>query len=270
MPRVVVCGAMGKMGRAILGVLRERPHGLVLSGAIEAPGHPLVGRDAFEAAGAGRAGVAVTDDFDGAIAAADVAIDFTVASSSAEHAAKASAAGRPIVIGSTGFTPEQIRRVGEAAKTVPCVLSPNMSVGVNLMFKVAGDAARILGDDYDVEIVEVHHRFKKDSPSGTAVKLADVVAGALGRDMKDAGIYGRKGMVGERAKNEIGVFAIRAGDVVGEHTLVFGGIGERFEITHRAHSRDTFARGAARAAAWVIGKPAGLYDMQDVLGIAAP
>ena len=135
------------------------------------------------------------------------------------------------------------------------------------MFRVAADVARVLGDDYDVEIVETHHRFKKDSPSGTAVKLADAVAGALGRDMKESGVYGRHGMVGERTRKEIGVFAVRAGDVVGEHTLVFGGIGERFEITHRAHSRDTFARGAVRAASWVIGKPPGLYDMRAVLGV---
>lgn len=267
MARVVVCGAMGRMGKAILAVLSERPFGLVLSGAVEAKGHPLLGRDAFEAAGAGEAGVPVTDDFPKAIGSADVAIDFTHAASSVEHAGHAAAAGKALVIGSTGFAPEQQAAVRDAAKRIPCVLSPNMSVGVNLMFQVAADVAKVLGDDYDVEIVEVHHRFKKDSPSGTAVKLADVVAGALGRDMKEAGVYGRKGITGERTRKEIGVFAVRAGDVVGEHTLVFGGIGERFEITHRAHSRETFARGAVRAAAWVAGKPNGLYDMRAVLGL---
>ncbi len=154
-----------------------------------------------------------------------------------------------------------------AAAAAPCVLSPNMSVGVNVMFRTAADVARVLGEDYDVEIVEVHHRFKKDAPSGTAVRLADAVAGALGRSMEDAGVYGRRGMVGERSRKEIGVFAVRAGDVVGEHTVVFGGIGERLEITHRAHSRDTFARGAVRAAAWVVGKSPGLYDMKAVLGL---
>lgn len=267
MARVVVCGAMGRMGRAILAALKERPFGLVLSGAVEIPGHALLGRDAFEAAGMGTAGVPVTDDFREAIASADVAVDFTEAASSVAHAREASGAGKAIVIGSTGFTAAQLAEVGEAARRIPCVLSPNMSVGVNLMFKVAADVAGVLGDDYDVEIVEAHHRFKKDAPSGTAVKLADAVAGALGRDMKEAGIYGRKGMTGERSREEIGVFAVRAGDVVGEHTLVFGGIGERFEITHRAHSRETFARGAIRAAAWVVGKPGGLYDMRAVLGI---
>lgn len=267
MIRVVVCGAMGRMGKAILAVLKDRAGDLVLAGAVEAARHPALGRDAFEAAGVGRADVSLTDDFGGAIAGADVAIDFTHAGSSVEHARAAAAAGKAIVIGSTGFTPEQTDAVRSAARSVPCVLSPNMSVGVNLMFRTAADMAKVLGDDYDVEIVEVHHRFKKDSPSGTAVKLADAVAGALGRRMEEAGIYGRQGMVGERTRKEIGVFAVRAGDVVGEHTLVFGGIGERIEITHRAHSRDTFARGAVRAAAWVVGKPAGLYDMNAVLGL---
>ncbi len=269
MARVLVCGAMGRMGRAILAVMKERPFGLELSGAVEAKGHPLLGQDAFVAAGVGMAGVKVTDDFQKAIASADVAIDFTHASSSVTHARHAAAAGKAIVIGSTGLTPEQQAEVRDAAKVIPCVLSPNMSVGVNLMFQVAADVAKVLGDEYDVEIVEVHHRYKKDSPSGTAVKLADAVAGALGRDMKDAGVYGRQGMVGERTRKELGVFAVRAGDVVGEHTLVFGGIGERFEITHRAHSRETFARGAVRAAAWVEGKTAGLYDMRAVLGLPA-
>ncbi len=267
MTRVVVCGAMGRMGKMILAVLRDRAHGCALAGAVEAAGHPALGSDAFEAAGLGRADVPVTDDFARAIAGADVAVDFTQAASSVEHARAAAAAGKAIVIGSTGLTAEQTAAVRGAAAAVPCVLSPNMSVGVNLMFRTAADVARVLGDEYDVEIVEVHHRFKKDAPSGTAVKLADAVAGALGRTMDDTGVYGRQGMVGERPRKEIGVFAVRAGDVVGEHTIIFGGLGERLEITHRAHSRDTFARGAVRAAAWVVGKPPGLYDMKAVLGL---
>ena len=267
MPGVVICGAMGRMGRAILGILKEGPHGLSLSGAVEAAGHPLLLQDAFEATGAGRAGVPVTDDFAKSIAVSDVAIDFTGADSSARNAGSAAAAGKPIVIGSTGLGPAHMERIRIAATKVAIVQSPNMSVGVNLMFKVAADVARVLGEEYDVEIVETHHRFKKDAPSGTAVRLADAVATALGRTMEESGVYGRRGMVGERSRKEIGVFAVRAGDVVGEHTLIFGGIGERFEITHRAHSRDTFARGAVRAAAWILGKPPGLYDMADVLGI---
>jgi 4-hydroxy-tetrahydrodipicolinate reductase len=258
---------MGRMGRAILAVLRERPYGLALSAAVEAQGHPLLGQDAFEAAGVGKAGVPVTDDLAKAVAGAGVAIDFSGAEASVRNAEVAAAAGAAIVVGSTGLSPGQEAGIRAAASKVAVVRSPNMSVGVNLMFKVAADVARVLGEEYDVEIVETHHRFKKDAPSGTAVKLADSVAGALGRSMGEVGVYGRHGMPGERPRKEIGVFAVRAGDVVGEHTLVFGGIGERLEITHRAHSRDTFARGAVRAAAWVSGKPAGLYDMAAVLGI---
>ena len=267
MAKVVVCGAMGRMGKAILSVLAGSPRVFSLAAAVETPGHPMLGRDAFEAAGAGKAGIPVTADFPGAIAGADVAIDFTHPASSVGHAREAASAGKPIVIGTTGLSPEQTGEIREAAKRIPCVLSPNMSVGVNLMFQVAADVARTLGEEFDVEIVEVHHRFKKDSPSGTAVRLADAVAGALGREMREAGVYGRQGIVGERTKREIGVLAVRAGDVVGEHTVIFGGIGERFEITHRAHSRDTFARGAVRAAGWVLGRPAGLYDMKSVLGL---
>lgn len=267
MAKVVVCGAMGRMGRAVVSALSGRPYGLSLSAAVEAPGHPMVGRDPFEGAGPGSAGVRVTSDFAAAMAAGDVAIDFTHAGSSVSHAVQAGSAGKPIVIGTTGFTDGQIAEIRTVAGRIPCVVSPNMSVGVNLMFKVAADVARTLGEEFDVEIVEVHHRFKKDSPSGTAVKLADSVAAALGREMKDVGVYGRRGIVGERSRKEIGVFAVRAGDVVGEHTVTFGGIGERLEITHRAHSRDTFARGAVRAAAWVLGKPPGFYDMRAVLGL---
>ena len=263
---VAVCGAMGRMGRAILCILGENPCGLTLSGAVETAGHPLIGRDAASVAGGGRTGVLVCDDFGKAVAEADVAIDFSTAENSVRNAFLASAAGKPIVIGSTGIRADQLDRIREAAGKTAIVQSPNMSIGVNLMFRVAADVARVLGDDYDVEIVETHHRFKKDAPSGTAVKLADIVASVLERNMEEVGVYGRKGMTGERSRKEIGVFAMRSGDVVGEHTLVFGGIGERLEITHRAQSRDTFARGAVRAASWVLGKPPGLYDMADVLG----
>ena len=266
MPGVVVCGAMGRMGKAILSALAEGVYDLTLSGAVETKGHPAIGVD-IAAAGTGCRGVLLSDDFEAAVAAADVVIDFTTAENSIRNAVVAAAAGKPVVIGSTGIKAEQMETIREAARKTAVVQSPNMSIGVNLMFKVAADVARILGDDYDVEIVETHHRFKKDAPSGTAVKLADVVASSLGREMKEVGVYGREGMVGERTKREIGVFAMRSGDVVGEHTLVFGGIGERFEITHRAHSRDTFARGAVRAAHWILGKPSGLYDMADVLGL---
>ncbi|MGE5247119.1 MAG: 4-hydroxy-tetrahydrodipicolinate reductase [Verrucomicrobiota bacterium] len=264
---MVVCGAMGRMGRAILSALAENPHGLTLTSAVETSGHPLMGADVSAAAGSARGAVRLSDDFADAIARADVAIDFTTPESSVRHAEACAAAGKPVVIGSTGLSAEHLRRIRDAAGATAIVQSPNMSVGVNLMFRVAADMARVLGEEFDVEIVETHHRFKKDAPSGTAVKLADAVASALGRRMEEVGIYGRHGMVGERPRKEIGVFAVRSGDVVGDHTLVFGGIGERLEITHRAHSRETFARGAVRAAAWVLGKPPGLYDMAAVLGI---
>jgi len=263
---VAVCGSMGRMGRAILSILGENPYGMALSAAVEAAGHPLLGSDPSSMSAGARAGLKVTDDFGGAIAGADVVIDFSTPDSSVRHVRAAAEAGKPIVIGTTGLSADQLQAVRDAGGKTAVVHSPNMSIGVNLMFRVAADVARVLGDDYDVEIVETHHRFKKDAPSGTAVKLADVVASALGRRMGDVGVYGRKGILGERPRKEIGVFAVRSGDVVGEHTLVFGGIGERLEITHRAHSRDTFARGAVRAASWALGKPPGLYDMADVLG----
>jgi 4-hydroxy-tetrahydrodipicolinate reductase len=173
---------------------------------------------------------------------------------------------RPIVIGSTGFSADEMDRIRKFAQNVPCVLAPNMSVGVNVMFKLLKIVAETLGDDYDVEILEVHHRLKKDAPSGTALKMAQVVAEALGRELDEVGIYERKGLIGERSKKEIGIQALRAGDIVGEHTVIFGAVGERLELIHRAHSRDNFARGAIRAAKWVVRQEPGLYDMQDVLG----
>jgi 4-hydroxy-tetrahydrodipicolinate reductase len=171
------------------------------------------------------------------------------------------------VIGTTGLSQEQIGRMKELSGGARCVFSPNMSVGMNVMFRVVQDVAEALGQDYDVEILEAHHHLKKDSPSGTAVKLGELIAKVLGRDFSRVGVYGRRGMVGERTKEEIGMQVIRAGDIVGEHTVLFGGIGERLEVIHRAHSRDNFARGAVRAALWVVRQPNGLYDMQDVLGL---
>ena len=182
-------------------------------------------------------------------------INFTSPQASLESLEFAEEAGLAVVIGTTGLSPEQIERVKELSKSVRCVFSPNMSVGVNVMFRIVQEVARVLGPDYDIEILEAHHRLKKDSPSGTAVKLGELIAKAVGRDFGKVGVYGRKGMVGERTKDEIGMQVIRAGDIVGEHTVLFGGIGERLEIIHRAHSRDNFARGAVRAALWVVNQP---------------
>jgi len=197
----------------------------------------------------------------------DVVVDFTTFEASAACAEACARAGVALVIGSTGFTPEARARVAAAARQVPIVLSPNMSVGVNAMFELVRRAAAALGDAYDVEIVEMHHRMKKDAPSGTAVRLAEIAAEALGRDPRADLRFQRAGMIGERPPREIGVQTLRGGDVVGEHTVLFAGAGERLEITHRATSREQFARGAVRAASWVVGKPPGLYDMRHVLGL---
>jgi len=196
-----------------------------------------------------------------------VIINFTNPEASIESLEFAKEIGSAIVIGTTGLSPEQMNRIKELSKGVRCVFSPNMSVGVNVMFKIVQEVAQVLGPEYDIEIFEAHHRMKKDSPSGTAAKLGELVSKAIGRDFGQVGVYGRKGMVGERTKEEIGMQVIRAGDIVGEHTVLFGGIGERLEVIHRAHSRDNFARGAVRAAFWVVSQPNGLYDMQDVLGL---
>jgi 4-hydroxy-tetrahydrodipicolinate reductase len=216
-----------------------------------------------------RLGVHVAEDLAAALSGsgADVVIDFTSHEVSVRNAATAAGAGVAILIGSTGIAPDGKARIREAAARVPVVLSPNMSVGVNVMFALVAQAARALGDAYDVEIVEMHHGKKKDAPSGTAVRLAEVAAEALHRNAEKDVVYARHGMIGERTPREIGVMTLRGGDVVGEHTVYFAGQGERLEVTHRATSRDQFARGALRAALWVKGRAPGLYDMHDVLGL---
>lgn len=265
MTRVVVTGAAGRMGTQIVRLVRAT-EGLALAGAVERAG-AAVGQDAGALAGLGPVGVAVQEDLAQALGGADVVVDFTSHEASARHAELCAERGVALVIGSTGFTPEAKARVVAAAKRVPIVLSPNMSVGVNVLFELVRQAAKVLGDDYDVEIVEIHHKKKRDAPSGTAVRLGEVAAEALGRDPKDALAYARHGILGERPPWQIGVQTLRGGDVVGEHTVYYCGEGERLELTHRATSREQFARGAVRAAAWLAGKPAGLYDMADVLGL---
>jgi 4-hydroxy-tetrahydrodipicolinate reductase len=268
MIKAVVTGAAGRMGSRIINVL-STSEGIRLSGAVERKGHALVGQDSCGPAGLPGGGVLnlITDDLAAALKAGDVLIDFTFPEASLEHIRICADLGRPLVIGSTGFSAEQLGEIGKHVQKIPCVLSPNMSIGVNLCFKILEEVARIIGEDYDMEIVEAHHRMKKDAPSGTAVKMAEVIARAVDRNLDEVGVYARKGMIGERTKKEIGIQTLRAGDIVGEHTVMFAGKGERIEITHRAHSRDTFAAGAVRAAKWVVGKKPGLYDMQDVLGL---
>jgi len=261
---VAIVGAAGRMGGRLIHAVCEA-EGLQLTGAVERPGHPQIGMDAGLIAGAGELKVKISDDLAAAMAGADVLIDFTFPDVTLKNLAVCAELGKMMVSGSTGFTPEQRAAAEKFATKIPVVLAPNMSVGVNACFKLLKEAAKILGDGFDVEIVEMHHNKKKDSPSGTAVRMGEVVANALGRDYNQVANYHREGMCGERTRQEIGMQTVRGGDIVGEHTVYFIGMGERIEISHRAMSRDMFARGAVRACQWLAGKAPGIYDMQDVL-----
>ena len=263
---LVVAGAAGRMGTRIVALARESSD-LRVGAALEMAGHPALGGDAGELAGGSRLGVSLGADASAVITPQRVLVEFSVPAASLEHLRLVAAAGARAVIGTTGFSTAQREEIAALARRAPIMLAPNMSVAVTLAFKLLPIMARALGDDYDVEITEIHHRFKKDAPSGTAVRMAELVAEALGRDLDKTGVYGREGLPGERTRQEIGVMSLRSGDVVGEHTVSFGTLGERLELTHRAHSRDTFARGALRAARWVAGQPPGLYSMADVLGL---
>jgi 4-hydroxy-tetrahydrodipicolinate reductase len=264
---IVVGGAAGRMGMRIIALLGEAPD-LRLAAALEAPGHAALGRDAGEVAGAGRRAVSITADPKAVLTRDRMLVEFSVPAASLEHLRLVADAGARAVIGTTGFSAAQREEIAALARRAAILVAPNMSVAVTLAFKVLAIMARALGDDYDVEITEIHHRFKKDAPSGTAMRMAEVVAEALGRDLDEVGVYGRQGVPGERTGKEIGVMSLRSGDVVGEHTVSFGTLGERLELTHRAHSRDTFARGALRAVRFMADRPPGLYSMHDVLGIA--
>ena len=264
MVKVVVAGAGGRMGGRLVSLIKESS-GLKLVGALERKGHPTIGADAGDIAGCGSIGVAVTDNLTALADRAEVLIDFTAPDVSLAHMSIMAAYRKAMVIGTTGLSAKQLSELQKLAKQIPCVFSPNMSVGVNVILKVLAEMARALGEDYDIEIQEAHHRLKQDAPSGTALKIAKVLADAIGKDLDKVAAYGRKGVIGERKRGEIGMQVIRAGDIVGDHTVLFGGPGERIEITHRAHNRDTFASGALRAAHWVVIRPPGLYDMHDVL-----
>lgn len=266
MVRAIVAGAAGRMGGRIIHMIRQSKE-VELGAAFERPDHPGVGWDAGQAAGLGNLGVPVAGSLQEVVNQGEVLIDFTHPEATVGNLRTAAASGLAVVIGTTGIAGKMLEEVKELARGVRCVMSPNMSVGVNVMFRIAGEMAKILGDDYDMEILEVHHRFKKDAPSGTAVRLAQILAASSNRDLDEVAVYERKGMIGERTQTEIGIQTWRAGDITGEHTVMFGGIGERLELIHRAHNRDNFARGAVKAAAWVVGRKPGLYDMQDVLGL---
>lgn len=267
MTRVIVAGAAGRMGQRICYMVHTDP-GLELAAAFEHADSPAVGRDVGETCGVGKIGVAIAPGLEAVIGQGDVIIDFTFHQATMQFAALAAKHNRAMVIGTTGLSRENLVELRRLARgSFPCVQAPNMAVGVNVLFKLVEKTAAILGDAYDVEIVEAHHRMKKDAPSGTALKLGEMVAGALNRDLSQVGVFERNGMIGERTDKEIGIQTVRAGDIVGEHTVYFAGTGERIEITHRAHNRDNFARGAALAAGWVAGRPNNMYTMFDVLGL---
>jgi 4-hydroxy-tetrahydrodipicolinate reductase len=266
MVKIVVAGARGRMGARIVALSKEY-EALRLAGAFERPGNEDIGKDIGTVSGIGAAGVILEEGLEKVIERADVVIDFTNPEATIGHLTLASLKAKAMVIGTTGFSRDQMQEVMRITSDIPCVLAPNMSVGVNLLLRVLKDIAKVLGDEYDIEIVEAHHRLKKDAPSGTAMKMAQVIADAIERNLDEVAVYARRGIIGERTRKEIGIQTLRAGDIVGEHTVMFGGLGERIEITHKASSRDTFARGALKAAIWVYGRPAGLYDMQDVLGL---
>lgn len=265
--KIAIAGATGRMGRTLVeAVLGAGGAGdLELAVALEVAGNALIGRDAGEAVGS-PCGVRVTADL-AALAGADCLIDFTRPEGTLAYLDQCLASGTRMVIGTTGFSAEQKQRIEQASRHIGIVFAPNMAVGVNAIFKLAEVAARILGDAYDVEIIEAHHRHKVDAPSGTALKLGEVVASALGRDLKTDAIFGREGITGERGAKTIAFHALRGGDIVGEHTVMFAGVGERVEITVRSGSRMTYAVGALRACRFLKDKASGLYDMQDVLGL---
>jgi len=263
--KIAIAGASGRMGRALIeATLQDR--GLELAAALEQKGNPQVGRDAGEFAGA-ACGVPVRDDVTAAIAGADALIDFTRPAGTLAHLAACSAQGVKMVIGTTGFSDEERSRIAAATQRIAPVMATNFSVGVNVMFRLLDVAARSLGSGYDVEIFEAHHRHKVDAPSGTALRMGEVVARALKRDLATSAIFGREGVTGERRDETIGFATVRGGDLVGDHSVMFLGSGERLEVTHRASSRANYANGALRAARYAAAQPHGLFDMADVLGL---
>jgi 4-hydroxy-tetrahydrodipicolinate reductase len=263
---IIVCGAAGRMGSTLVRLIHESG-AMKVVGAIEFAASPQLKKDAGEIAGVGSIGVPITAQLSPLLKGQVVVIEFSTPAATLEHVRLAAEKKIPVVIGTTGSDPNQLAEIKKLSRRMPILLSANMSLGVNLLVSLLGKVASTLGDDYDVEIIEAHHRFKKDAPSGTALALGHSVAQGLNRDLDKVGVSGRKGIVGERTKQEIAMLSVRAGDIVGDHTVIFGGIGERLEFIHRAHSRETFAHGALRAAQWLAKQKPGLYGMQDVLGL---
>jgi 4-hydroxy-tetrahydrodipicolinate reductase len=264
--KIVVCGVGGRMGGAVVRMVAQQPD-VELIGAIDRSGSPRLGKDAGEVAATRRTGIAVTDRIEPYLTPSAVIIDFTSPAAALSYLRAAAKKATPMVIATTGFDARQFAEIRRLSRRTATLLSANTSLGVNVLISLLGKAAKMLGEDYDVEIIEAHHRFKKDAPSGTALALGRSVAAALNRDLNRVVINGRKGITGERNSKEIAFLSVRAGDIVGEHTVMFGGMGERLEFIHRAHNRDTFARGALRAAQWLATRGPGLYGMNDVLGL---
>jgi 4-hydroxy-tetrahydrodipicolinate reductase len=262
--RVIVTGATGKMGRRVIDLVQADPE-LELVGAITHRTHAALGRDAGEVAGIGPIGVVLEHDCTRALPQADVIIDFSVADAALAYIGLAAAQAKAIVVGTTGFTAAQHEDIRRLSQHMPCFVAPNMSVGVNVMLQVLRQLVILLGPDYDIEILEAHHRTKVDAPSGTALRMAAVAAEARGNRLDDVAVYVRQGMIGRRSDTEVGIQVVRAGEIVGEHTVLFGGPGERLELVHRSQSRDTFASGALRAVKWLLQQPWGLYSMEDLL-----
>jgi len=263
--KVAIAGASGRMGRALLEGISQSED-LVLHAALEHASNPQLGKDTGELIG-GACGVKITSDVATALQGADVLIDFTRPEGTLHHLEICRQLGVNMVVGTTGFTPQQKAQLGSAAQHLGIVFAPNMSVGVNLTFKLLEMASKVLSHGYDIEIIEAHHRHKIDAPSGTALGMGEVIAKTLGRDLSQCAVYGREGVTGERDPSTIGFVTVRGGDIVGDHTVLFAGVGERIEITHKASSRATFALGALRAARFLQNNRAGMYDMQDVLGL---
>lgn len=262
---IAIAGSSGRMGRALLEAVERAPD-MRVGAALERTGSPYLGKDAGELIGA-PCGVTINDDVAGALDGSDVLIDFTRPEGTLAHLVFCRAKGMKMVIGTTGFSADQKEELQAAAREIPIVFAPNMSVGVNITLKLLEMSARVLNEDYDIEIIEAHHRHKVDAPSGTALLMGEVVARALGKNLSDVAIYSREGHTGERVPGAIGFATLRGGDIVGDHTVMFAGTGERIEISHKASSRATFAEGALRAARFLGNKQSGLFDMQDVLGL---
>jgi len=266
MLNIVITGASGRMGKALIEATLAHTE-TQISAALERPNSTVIGADAGEVAGVGKLDIAIGGDVGAALTNADMLIDFTRPAVTLANLNACVASNTGIIIGTTGFTDDEKQQIAAAAKLIPVIFAPNMSVGVNLCFKLLEIAAKTLGDSVDIEVIEAHHRHKVDAPSGTALRMGEVIADALGRDLADCAVYGREGQTGERDRKTIGFETIRAGDIVGDHTVMFADIGERVEITHKASSRMTFANGAVRAAVWLQQHKNGLFDMQDVLGL---